>query len=237
MRRRDLLAMMASLPALSHANPRPKLSIIMDDLGYRERNSYAAIELPPALTVAILPHTQHSEALSQGAAAFGHEVMMHLPMEATNGKFLGVGGLTLDMDPATIKQRVDEAFASVPNATGFNNHMGSAFSQSPRGMAQLMAQGRQHANYYIDSLTHAGSIGEKMARLMGLKAATRDVFLDDDNDYLSIPQRLETLGRRKDDPTTIAICHPRAETIQVLQDQWSWLEDHFDLVSPSQIVV
>lgn len=238
MRRRNLLATMATLPLLAHANPntRPKLALIMDDLGYRERDSYAALELPGELTLAILPHTQHSEALAQGAAAFGHEVMLHLPMEATNGKFLGVGGLQLDMSGLEFEQLIAAAFESVPGARGFNNHMGSAFSQSPGAMAKVMIEARKYSDYYIDSLTHSASVGAKIARLMGLKAATRDVFIDDANDYLSIPQRIETLGRRRDEPATIAICHPFPETITALQDAWGWMNDRFELVPASEIV-
>jgi len=243
MNRREWLAMTAVIPGLARAGMtengekfRPKLAIIMDDLGYRERDSYAAIELPAALTVAILPHTQHSEALSTGAQAFGHEVMLHLPMQASNGKYLGQGGLTLDMDAAQIEHCVKAGFDSVPGAVGFNNHMGSAFSQSPGALSKVMLEARGRAEYFVDSLTHADSVAAKIARLMGLKSATRDVFIDHAEDELSVPERIESLLARQTRLPTVAICHPRPDTIETLARRWSWLEDHFELVPASQVV-
>ena len=241
MNRRELLAMTAAIPALAKAATeskgfRPKLALIMDDLGYRERDSYAAIELPPALTVAILPHTVHSEALSQGAQAFGHEVMLHLPMQASTGKYLGQGGLTLEMSNDEIGHWVSAGFDSVPNAVGFNNHMGSAFSQSPVALEAVMREARNRADYFIDSLTHSKSVAAKVAKTMGLKAATRDVFIDDALDELSVPERIETLLARQRRLPTVAICHPRPDTLEVLSRRWNWLEDHFELVLASQVV-
>lgn len=240
MRRRDLLALGLATPALaramSAASERPKLAMIMDDLGYRERESYAALELPAALTLAILPHTRHSEALATGAAAFGHEVMLHLPMQATNGKYMGVGGLSLDMSADEVSRLVSAGFASVPGARGFNNHMGSALSQSSTAMAAVMQQGREYADYYIDSLTHAQSVGAQVARMMGLKSATRDIFIDDAADQLSVPERIESLVARQRKVPLVAICHPRPETIDTLQRRWSWLEERFDLVPASAVV-
>lgn len=240
MKRRDLLALGLATPALARAmadsGNRPKLALIMDDLGYRERDSYAALELPSALTLAILPHTRHSESLAIGAAAFGHEVMLHLPMQATNGKYMGAGGLSLDMAADEVTRRITAGFASVPGARGFNNHMGSALSQSTQAMAQVMQAGRQHAEYYVDSLTHSQSVGAEVARMMGLKSATRDIFIDDPGDEMSVPERIETLVARQRQVPLVAICHPRPETIDTLQRRWSWLEEHFDLVPASAVV-
>lgn len=241
MNRRNFLAMTAALPALSPAfaagnEARPQVALIMDDLGYRASDSYAALDLPKELTVAILPHTRHSTALAEGAAAFDHEVMLHMPMQATNGKFLGLGGLTVDMPDGELSELMDVAFASVPGARGFNNHMGSAFTITEEPLNAVMAQATQHVEFFIDSVTHAKTIASQIARQHGLKTARRDVFLDDANDRLDVPARARTLLRRTGEVPTIAICHPRPETLEFLQTEWNWLEDHFELVPASQVV-
>ena len=51
--------------------------------------------------------------------------MLHIPMEAENGKFLGPGGLTHDMNDKVIRKNLKEAFKEIPFAMGINNHMGS----------------------------------------------------------------------------------------------------------------
>ena len=236
MNRRHLLASagLLGLPLPTLAALRPKISIIMDDLGYRHSESYRALELDKSITLAIIPHTRHSEALATGARAFSHEVMMHMPMEAQNGKFMGPGGLSLDLAPTEIRRRVADGFASVPGSSGFNNHMGSALTESRRHMRWVMLEASQHCGYFIDSVTTANSVAVEQAKAAGLASARRDVFLDDAADSMSVVERFETLLLRQKTSPKIVICHPHERTLTFFERQWSWIEDHYEVVPASQ---
>lgn len=238
MKRRDFLAASAAglfLPA-AFGRLRPKVAIIMDDLGYRQRESFAAVSLPSAITLAILPHTSLSRTLAENAVASGHEVMLHLPMQAQNGKEMGEGGLSLDLTEAETRARIQAGFQSVTGAVGFNNHMGSAYSLDRTRLDWVMGEAAHHVGYFVDSLTVGASKAELAARAAGLKAARRDVFLDDASDVQGVEYRFNTLESTSE-RVQIAICHPRLETLAFLQEYWGWIEDHFEVVPASRAVV
>ena len=238
MNRRDLLKAtgLLGLPLPTLAALRPTIAIIMDDLGYRHSASYAALELNKAVTLAILPHTVHSEALADGARAFEHEVMLHLPMQAQNGKFMGPGGLAMEMAPSEIRANVAAGFDNLGgHARGFNNHMGSALTASKPHMRWVMDEAREHCDYFIDSITSADSVALDAAKNAGLACARRDLFLDDALDELSVVERFETLLLRQQQTPQVVICHPRDETLDFLSRQWAWIEDHYDVVPASAV--
>lgn len=187
------------------------------------------------MTLAILPHTRHSEALAVGAAAFDHEVMLHLPMQAQNNKFMGPGGLSLDQAPSDIRQRVADGFASVATANGFNNHMGSALTESEPHMRWVMDEAKQHCQYFVDSVTTANSVALEAAKSAGLACARRDLFLDDAADDLTVTERFETLLLRQRDEPQVIICHPHERTLTFFETQWTWIEDHYEVVPASTI--
>lgn len=113
--------------------PPARIAIIIDDLGYNRRLGQIALEMPAALTLAILPHSPHGQWLAQEAVEAGKEVIVHLPMSSIAGSPLDKGGLTGDMDR--------EAFLSVlPQARGANNHMGSLLTQQREAMQWLMEE-------------------------------------------------------------------------------------------------
>ena len=238
MNRRDLIKAtgLLGLPLPTLAALRPTIAIIMDDLGYRQSASYAALELNKAVTLAILPHTQHSEALATGASAFEHEVMLHLPMQAQNNKFMGPGGLSLDMAPSSIRGNVIAGFENLGgHARGFNNHMGSALTASEAHMRWVMDAAKPHCDYFIDSITTSESVALDAAKAAGLACARRDLFLDDATDELSVIERFETLLLRQRETPQVVICHPREETLDFLGRQWAWIEDHYEVVPASKV--
>jgi len=105
--------------------------------------------------------------------------MLHLPMEATNGKRLGPGGLTGALSEKDFKRTVFAGLASVPHVRGINNHMGSRLTADPLRMRWLMQTLMFRSDlYFVDSRTTAASVAEREAALRALPATHRDVFID-----------------------------------------------------------
>ena len=197
------------------------VAIIIDDIGYRHRSDQDAIALPGPLAVAILPHSPHAAEMSRLAHASGKDVLVHLPMEATearHNRFLGPGALTSTMGRAEFMHTLSDDLQSVPGASGVSNHMGSLLTRMPEQMGWLM-EGLQVGNkFYVDSVTSHRSVAGDVALKHRLPHLRRDVFLDNEQDTAHIERQLEYLvsvARRRG--SALAIGHPYPETIETLR--------------------
>jgi polysaccharide deacetylase 2 family uncharacterized protein YibQ len=73
--------------------------------------------------------------------------------------------------------------------------------------------------FFIDSKTTPHSVGDSVAREMGVETASRNVFIDNTQDVAAIKGQLAelaSLARRKG--SAIGICHPHKATIQALTE-------------------
>lgn len=57
-----------------------KLSIVIDDFGYRPQTENQVLALPATISVAVLPNAPHAREMATKAHNQGHEVLIHLPM-------------------------------------------------------------------------------------------------------------------------------------------------------------
>ena len=197
----------------------PVVSIIVDDLGDRAADR-AVLDLPPAVALSVLPHTPHGAALARAGAERGHEVLLHLPMEAQRPHHAHPGMLTSDLDRATFLQRLFENLASVPGVSGVNNHMGSRLTRQPETMRWVMAALKAYGGlYYVDSRTTHETVAFQVAGDFGLSRAERDRFLDNVVSRDAIRQELLALveeARAKG--SALAIGHPHPETLATLAE-------------------
>jgi uncharacterized protein len=197
----------------------PRISLIIDDLGNQWHEGRAIIQLPGEVTVSIMPYTPFAVRLAHLAHREHKEIMLHLPMESVDERFLGKGGLNEKMDLAQFDHSLYQSLDAVPDISGVNNHMGSRLTQDATRMSWLMAGLMHHGElYFVDSRTTRLSKANAVAREYGLEHARRDVFLDDVRTQPEISKQWKHLlalaGRRG---SAIAIGHPYPETIKFLQ--------------------
>ncbi len=216
MRRAGLFLACLLLGGLAHAGAR--LAVIIDDLGNDLAHSEAALALPRAVTVSILPRLAWSTRIAEAAWRQGRESMLHQPMASLSHRELGPGALTLEHTRIDLEAVLSANLASVPHVSGVNNHMGSLLTSEGRNMEWFMQALQERGGlYFVDSRTNPRSRAEKTARRLGLRTARRDVFLDNERDPAHIRHQLQRavkLARLKG--SAIAIGHPYPETIAVL---------------------
>jgi polysaccharide deacetylase 2 family uncharacterized protein YibQ len=220
---------------------RPRIAIVLDDLGPGRAAARRTIALPGPLTLAFLPYAEGLEALTAEARAAGHELLVHLPMEpldlAHNNP--GPNALMTALDAAEIERRLDWALARFEGYVGLNNHMGSAFSTHTPGLAVVMEQLHQRGLLFLDSRTVGGSLAEAMALGAGVPALGRDVFLDNDaEEPAAIWAQLRLVERiARERGQAVAIGHPHPATLEALA---AWLPEleaaGFALVPVSALV-
>ena len=217
----------ASVPATKPhlaAAPRAKgtgqVAIIIDDMGssMKELQSLLSIKLP--ITFSVIPSLAHAKRVAEAAHSAGAEVMVHMPMEPEGypKQPLEKVGLLLNMEKPEIEQRVNSYFRSVPYAVGANNHMGSRYTQNAEKMEVVLNVLKGKGIYFVDSKTSPASVGYQTARALGLKCATRQVFLDNVQDEAAIGKQLaQAAAIARKSGSAIAICHPHPSTIRALQ--------------------
>lgn len=236
--RRALYALLLACAALT-AQAEPLISIIIDDIGDRYEYGRRALELPGALTYSILPHTPYAAHFARQAHAGGREVMLHLPMQAENGKRLGPGGVTLDMTEQAFRRTVREDLAAIPHVRGVNNHMGSLLTRHPGHMdwlmSELMAQG---GLFFVDSVTTVRTVASHVALEHGMANTRRDVFLDSDPAPESVRRQfVHLLSIARQGGSAVAIGHPYPGTLQVLAEVLPQLDSlGVHLVPVSQLI-
>ena len=202
---------------------RPRVAVVIDDVGLNRALAERTIALPGPLTVAMLPYGHDLPALAAKARRAGHELLVHLPMEPSNGAANdpGPNALLMSLDEPELDRRIAWSLQRFEGFVGVNNHMGSRFTASPRRMAMLMRQLGSRGLLFLDSKTTENSVGYRMARSGGVPTAERDVFLDNDRAPAAIRARLaevEQIARRHG--RCIAIGHPYPETLDALA---AWL--------------
>ena len=201
------------------------VAIIIDDLGYKQKQDRRATQLPGEVTYAFLPHTPYVNEMAEIVHAQGHEVMLHLPMQSTEPLLLGPGGLTNEMTEQEFKTSIVQSIRSIPHVKGVNNHMGSLMSSQTSSMNWLMDELIKTDLFFVDSRTTVKTVAEQTASHYNINNTRRNVFLDHEHNRQAIElqfERLITLA--KSNGSAVAIGHPFDITLDVLEEKIPLLE-------------
>src|SRR3569832_1471725 len=95
----------------------PLVAIIIDDIGDNLSQGLRAVRLPAPAATALLPLTFYARRLAQIAHKHDKEVMLHLPMEASDGSAAGPGAVTLAMAAHEFLRTLASDLARTPPAS------------------------------------------------------------------------------------------------------------------------
>lgn len=220
---------------------KPKVAIIIDDIGIDIAIAEKIMRLPEPVTLSILPHLSRSHEIAIRAFQHNHEFMLHLPMEPGNASISpGAGGIYVDQDAATKRRITLENIEAIPNVTGVNNHMGSRATSDPETVGVILQTVAGKGLFFIDSRTAASTVAYQKAREMGIPTAERQVFLDTSAgpDYqFSLKQLRLLAAKARMQGACVAIGHPFEETIRAITDMIPEMKRQgIEFVFASQIV-
>jgi polysaccharide deacetylase 2 family uncharacterized protein YibQ len=221
-RRTQSIHLITPLPGAEVASAqagRPRLAIVIDDLGYDRAQADSLFRLSYPLTISVLPHEANSGEIAEEAHRRGYQVMLHLPMSSNAGD----KDEAVELHPGMASADVDKTFAAmldtVPYAAGVNNHEGSLGTADQKLMDDLMPLLQQRNLFFIDSRTSAATVAETAAHAAGVAAARRNVFLDDEQSVPAIrKQFMVAIRDAREKGSALAIGHPHPETLAVLDE-------------------
>lgn len=217
----------------------PIVAIIVDDLGNSRTVNRAIDEIPVSLTLAVLPFRLYTaDAVNYFSDSTKFELILHMPMEPIAEKDKEEKMLMTNMSEAKIKELLDEVFLQMGNSiVGMNNHKGSLFTSDEEKMRIVLGELIKRNLYFLDSYTHAQSVGFSLAREMGVKTVRRDVFLDGQDSEEYIKDKLyETVLLAEENGYAVAIGHAKENTIKVLTEETPSLVNRVNFIKISEMV-
>ena len=204
---------------LEAKSDRPRLAIVIDDLGRNLESAAELAALPLPLTFAVFPRLKNSTKVAAYFADHHRDIILHAPMEPRGYPSVdpGPGVLLSAMGEAELSAVFIENLQSLPGIIGVNNHMGSRLTADSQKMAQVMKILKGRNLFFLDSRTIAGTVAYKEALEAGIPALQRDIFLDNVQDEEHIIEQFRALievARVKG--SAIGIGHPYPETAAAL---------------------
>jgi polysaccharide deacetylase 2 family uncharacterized protein YibQ len=201
----------------------PRIALVIDDLGYAppELVTRLCAQAIP-FDVAVLPYLEFTHQSAEIAHGRGKEVMLHLPMEPMGypapGKDPGRDAILWDLPEAQVRERVRKAMDDIPFRQGVNNHMGSKITPDRTRMNWVLQEIKARNYFFIDSRSTKDSVAYAVAEQLGIRAAERKVFLDDDKDPAAITKQWDrALALAHAEGQVVVIGHIYPETVTVLE--------------------
>ncbi len=165
--------------------------------------------------------------------------MLHLPMEPRSYPRInpGDGVVLVSMENDTILKVLHRDLGEIPFVVGVNNHMGSRFTENKEKMVVVLEELKRRGLYFVDSRTSRSSVAFDLAKQMEIRAARRDIFLDNDLSEGALRlqmDRLLNLARNRGH--AIGIGHPHRETLGFLTKLQLSLKEEAEVVPVSSLV-
>jgi polysaccharide deacetylase 2 family uncharacterized protein YibQ len=224
------------IPAPSAQSRRPLVAIIIDDMGYDYAMASKFLKLNSPFSFSVIPNSPFQKEIASSAHESGRDVLLHLPMEPSEYPDVnpGEGALLSSMTPDELLGQLERNLNAVPFVVGVNNHMGSKLTQDASKMRQVFTILKRRNLFFVDSFTSPGSRCAQAAKLLGLKFARRQVFLDHVQDTHAIRfqiKRLISVANKKG--AAIGIAHPHPVTWRVLKEDLQQINSQVEIVRVS----
>lgn len=219
--------------------PLPKVSIILDDVGYDKRIALDFLSLDAPITVSIFPFSPYRKTIASVARTKGRDVMLHLPMEPQEYPEVnpGEGVLLTSMDRDRLLAQLEEDLEAIPYIVGVNNHMGSKFTKDPERMTYVFERLKEKGLFFVDSRTTTKTCSRKVARRMKLRFAERQVFLDHLEEASFIRAQIKQLvSIARSRGSAIGIIHPHRLTYRIIKEALPSLKKDVEIVPVSYLV-
>ncbi len=195
---------------------RPRIAIVITDLGINTQRTEQAIKLPGPVSLAFAPYSRNVVDWVQKARDAGHEVLLTVPMEPKDFPRSDPGPFALmnSLDAEQNIRRLEWIMSRATGYVGLVGYQGSGFAANPRAMKPLMADLKSRGLLFLDAKNTAASVATRSAGIAGVPAAAADLVLDFELGRAQVLKQLklaESLARANG--SVIAIGRPYPVTL------------------------
>lgn len=164
----------------SSLETRPRISIVILNLGLSTSATERAIRLPGAVTLSFSPYARGLDEWIRQARDAGHEVLVGLPMEPRDFPRSDAGLLQLQTsyEPEQNILNLHRVMSTASGYIGLTNLLGSGFTSSRASVQPVMEDLAKRGLVYFDTLENATSVAPEMAAKAGAPAASADLLVD-----------------------------------------------------------
>lgn len=218
----------------------PKLAILIDDVGMNTKTTTYFKKIDRPLSFATIPYLPKTNQATKILKDAGFEVILHMPMEGSNDILnrRTVGLIKPSMTEKEIYDKFDGAIENLGAVKGFNNHMGSRFTNDPEKMRSLLSYVKKKEMFFIDSNTNSKREGYKIAKELDIPTYYTSYFIDNSHKKEDIMEAIKVsvrLAMERD--KVLVIGHYRKETAEAIYEMLDYIEDEgVELVSISEVL-
>jgi len=239
-RRTHQLIFVMLQPAAEKAVRRPKIALVIDDLGGESLIAKELLQWDLPITFSILPFTRYAKTVAEEAHQKGKEVILHVPMEPHGYPKVrpGEGVLLEEMTEENLRRQLVKDIEAVPYIKGASNHMGSRLMEDPEKVKIILSELKRRKLYFLDSRTTPQTVGMNVAQGIGVKAMERSLFIDHSLNEEDIKEKIEKLIRLSlSNGKAIGIGHPHPSTIKSIKEMIPKMKEKgIELVSLSAVI-
>lgn len=219
------------------ADDRARVALVISGLGLSRAATEAAIrQLPGAVTLSFTPYSRQLNEWIALARAYGHEVLIDLPMEPVSypDDDPGPQALLTALSPAQNRSRLDWALKRASGYVGVVPVMGSRFTASETHMEPILQDLKTRGLIFVDNRASDDSVAQDVAARIGLPNAVNARFLDRTQaSRVAVDERLKQLERiARTDGAAVAIGRPFPVTIELLRDWTKTLDEKGLVLAP-----
>lgn len=199
---------------------RPRIAIIVTGLGLSREATQGAIQyLPAAVTLAFDPYASGLQDWVTAARRLGHEVLLTLPLEATEFPVRDAGprALVTAIGPGDNLNRLNYLLSRMSGYVGVVTAMGSQFTIEDVQMGPMLDAIGRRGLLYVDSGASRKSVGPAIAKQIGMPRGLADMQIDQIPSRAAITKRLtelEDLARKNG--AAVALAQPLPVTVERL---------------------
>ncbi|MBM85176.1 MAG: hypothetical protein CMM47_04040 [Rhodospirillaceae bacterium] len=210
--------------AFDKSDRRPRLSIIVSNLGLSAKTTDAVLKaLPPEVTLSFSPTALDLKRWVAQARKKGHEVLLDLPMEPTEYPKSDPGRDTLLTTASEVENlnRLERVMKRAGGYVGLLSVMGTRFTVSADSFKPILKVLQERGLIFVDGRATSRTMGPTLASEIQLPKAFNDRFIDAIPSARAINARLSELEQIvKDKRFAVGVADPYPITIDRLA---AWL--------------
>jgi polysaccharide deacetylase 2 family uncharacterized protein YibQ len=202
---------------------RPRLAVIIVNLGHNSAVTAAAVaDTPPEVSLSFSPYAPDLAAWIAAAQAFGHEVLVDLPLETRTYPAVDPGplGLLTALNERENARRLDQLLAGADGVLGVATQGGDRFLTDAAALRPVLRQLGALGLGLVVAATGSESLGEAV---QGVDKPPRrriaDVEIGHDLSRQAIQDRLaEALSKSRGDRAALIAVQPYPLSVAALTD-------------------